>query len=259
MLQGWVIIPVALAYLGVLFAIAYYGDQRADRGRSIIANPYIYALSLGVYATAWTFYGSVGRAAGDGVGFLPIYIGPTLMMALWWLVMRKIIRISKANRITSLADFVVVALRQERAPGGARHHHRGDRRPPLHRAAAQGHLPQLHDLEPVPGRRPARPARGGSRPGGYRILDGAPARDVHDPVRDAAPGCLRAPRGPGRGDRLRVDHQAGRLSRGGPVRDLRDLRRPGRPLSSAPPRMRSSPRFLRHWGALPAATRTGHG
>ena len=106
MLQGWVIIPVALAYLGVLFAIAYYGDQRADRGRSIIANPYIYALSLGVYATAWTFYGSVGRAAGDGVGFLPIYIGPTLMMALWWLVMRKIIRISKTNRITSLADFV---------------------------------------------------------------------------------------------------------------------------------------------------------
>src|SRR5512134_1276939 len=106
MLQSWVIVPVALAYLGVLFAIAYYGDQRADRGRSIIANPYIYALSLGVYATAWTFYGSVGRAAGDGVGFLPIYIGPTLMMALWWLVMRKIIRISKTNRITSLADFV---------------------------------------------------------------------------------------------------------------------------------------------------------
>ncbi len=106
MLQSWVIIPVALAYLGTLFAIAYYGDQRADQGRSIIANPYIYALSLGVYATAWTFYGSVGRAAADGIGFLPIYIGPTLMMALWWVVMRKIIRISKANRITSLADFV---------------------------------------------------------------------------------------------------------------------------------------------------------
>jgi Na+/proline symporter/signal transduction histidine kinase len=106
MLQSWVIIPVSLAYLGTLFAIAYYGDQRADRGRSIIANPYIYALSLGVYATAWTFYGSVGRAASDGVGFLPIYIGPTMMMALWWLVMRKIIRISKMNRITSLADFI---------------------------------------------------------------------------------------------------------------------------------------------------------
>ena len=106
MLQTWVIIPVALGYIGVLFAIARYGDRRADEGRSIIANPYVYSLSLGVYATAWTFYGSVGRAAGDGVGFLPIYIGPTLMMALWWLVMRKIIRISKTNRITSLADFI---------------------------------------------------------------------------------------------------------------------------------------------------------
>ena len=68
--------------------------------------PYIYSLSLGVYATAWTFYGSVGRAAADGVGFLPIYLGPTILMALWWLVIRKIIRISKTNRITSLADFV---------------------------------------------------------------------------------------------------------------------------------------------------------
>ncbi len=106
MLQSWVIIPVTLAYLGVLFGVAYYGDKRADAGRSIIANPYIYSLSLGVYATAWTFYGSVGRAASDGVGFLPIYIGPTLMMALWWLVVRKIVRISKTHRITSLADFV---------------------------------------------------------------------------------------------------------------------------------------------------------
>ena len=106
MLQSFVIVPAALAYIGVLFAIARYGDRRADQGRSIIASPYIYALSLGVYATAWTFYGSVGRAAADGVGFLPIYIGPTLMMALWWIVLRKIVRISKANRITSLADFV---------------------------------------------------------------------------------------------------------------------------------------------------------
>jgi Na+/proline symporter/nitrogen-specific signal transduction histidine kinase len=106
MLQNWVIIPVALAYLGALFGIAYYADRRADQGRSVIANPYVYALSLGVYATAWTFYGSVGRAAADGVGFLPIYLGPTMMMALWWLVLRKIIRISKANRITSLADFI---------------------------------------------------------------------------------------------------------------------------------------------------------
>src|SRR6476661_11106938 len=106
MLQGPVIILTSFAYLGLLFAIAYYADQRADAGRPAIASPYIYSLSLAVYATAWTFYGSVGRAAIDGVGFLPIYIGPTLMIALWWIVMRKILRISKQNRITSLADFI---------------------------------------------------------------------------------------------------------------------------------------------------------
>jgi len=106
MLNEPAIILVSFAYLGVLFGIAYYADGRADAGRSVIASPYIYSLSLAVYATAWTFYGSVGRAASDGIGFLPIYIGPTLMIALWWVVLRKILRISKQNRITSLADFI---------------------------------------------------------------------------------------------------------------------------------------------------------
>ena len=118
MLQGWVIVLTSFAYLGLLFAIAYYADQRADAGRSVIASPYIYSLSLGVYATAWTFYGSVGRAAADGVGFLPIYIGPTLMIALWWVVMRKIIRISKRNRITSLADFIASRYGKSALLGG---------------------------------------------------------------------------------------------------------------------------------------------
>src|SRR4051812_43685100 len=118
MLNPWAVVTISVAYVGLLFAIAYYGDKRADRGRSIIANPYIYSLSLGVYATAWTFYGSVGRAASDGVGFLPIYIGPTLMIALWWVVMRKIIRISKQNRITSLADFIASRYGKSALLGG---------------------------------------------------------------------------------------------------------------------------------------------
>jgi Na+/proline symporter/nitrogen-specific signal transduction histidine kinase len=100
------IILVSLAYIGVLFAIARYGDRRADRGQSIIHNPYVYALSMGVYCTAWTYYGSVGRAAATGVGFLPIYLGPTLMAVLGWFVLRKMVRISKTNRITTIADFV---------------------------------------------------------------------------------------------------------------------------------------------------------
>ncbi len=118
MLQGWVIILVSCAYLGVLFAIAFYGDKRADAGRSIIANPYIYALSMAVYATSWTFYGSVGRAAENGVGFLPIYLGPTLAAALWWLILRKMIRISKVNRITSIADFIASRYGKSSLLGG---------------------------------------------------------------------------------------------------------------------------------------------
>ncbi len=118
MLQGWLILLASFAYLGVLFAIAYYGDKRADAGRSIISNPYVYALSLAVYCTSWTFYGSVGRAAGSGIGFLTIYIGPTLMALLWWVVLRKIIRISKANRITSIADFVASRYGKSTLLGG---------------------------------------------------------------------------------------------------------------------------------------------
>ena len=118
MLQGWVIVAASFGYIGMLFAIAYFADKRALAGRSVIANPVIYSLSLAVYATAWTFYGSVGRAASDGVGFLPIYIGPTLMIFLWWFVVRKMIRISKVNRITSLADLVASRYGKSALLGG---------------------------------------------------------------------------------------------------------------------------------------------
>ena len=98
--------------------IAYYGDKRADAGRSIISNPYIYALSLAVYCTAWTFYGSVGLATQSGLSFLTIYIGPTLMAMLGWLVLRKIIRISKVHRITSIADFIASRYGKSPTLGG---------------------------------------------------------------------------------------------------------------------------------------------
>jgi Na+/proline symporter len=89
-----------------------------DRGRSIISNPYIYTLSIAVYCTAWTFYGSVGRAAETGVGFMPIYLGPTLMAALWWFLLRKMIRIAKVYRITSIADFLASRYGKSSLIGG---------------------------------------------------------------------------------------------------------------------------------------------
>ena len=106
MLSGPVIITVAFLYLCLLFAIAYYVDRRAAEGRSLIGNPVIYALSIAVYCTSWTFYGSVGRAASTGVGFLPIYLGPTLTFVVGLMLIRKMIRISKVNRTTSIADFI---------------------------------------------------------------------------------------------------------------------------------------------------------
>jgi Na+/proline symporter len=117
-LPHWLILLVSFGYLGLLFAVAYYGDKRADAGRSIISNPYVYTFSIAVYCTGWTFYGSVGRAASQGIGFLPVYLGPTLVATVWWLVLRKIIRLSKANHITSIADFISSRYGKSAAIGG---------------------------------------------------------------------------------------------------------------------------------------------
>ncbi len=103
-LSGWFIALLSAAYLGLLFAVARFGDARADAGKSIISAN-VYALSLAVYCTSWTFYGSVGRATSGGLSFLTIYLGPTLML-LFVGVIVKMIRISKAQRITSIADFI---------------------------------------------------------------------------------------------------------------------------------------------------------
>ncbi|MGF1560641.1 MAG: ATP-binding protein [Geminicoccaceae bacterium] len=106
MLSTWQILLVAIGYLLVLFAVAYYADQRAERGCSLLHQPAIYALSIAVYCTSWTYYGSVGRATQSGLGFLPIYLGPTLVFGLGWYVLRKIVVIAKDQRITSIADFL---------------------------------------------------------------------------------------------------------------------------------------------------------
>ncbi|NTV12134.1 MAG: histidine kinase, partial [Zoogloea sp.] len=118
MLSAPLVIAISLFYLGLLFAVAHYADRRADRGRSVISHPVVYALSLAVYCTTWTFYGSVGRAASTGIGFLPIYLGPTLMAALWWFVLLKMVRIAKANRITSIADFIASRYGKSQLLGG---------------------------------------------------------------------------------------------------------------------------------------------
>ncbi|MBN9020556.1 MAG: sodium:solute symporter, partial [Rhizobiales bacterium] len=100
------VVAVSLAYLVLLFTIAWYGDRRADAGRSLIRSPVVYTFSLAVYCTSWTFYGAVGTAARRGIEFLTIYTGPTVVFLGWWFLLRKIARISKSQRITSIADFI---------------------------------------------------------------------------------------------------------------------------------------------------------
>ena len=111
------IILCSLLYLALLFLIAERAEQRSKRRPSPSQNPYIYALSLAVFCTAWTFYGSVGRAATNGVDFLATYIGPTLGAPLWWVVGRKLIRICKEQRITNLADFISARYGKSRGLG----------------------------------------------------------------------------------------------------------------------------------------------
>ncbi|TGE28799.1 sensor histidine kinase [Hymenobacter metallicola] len=100
------VIGFSVGYLALLFGVAYAAERRSAERRSLVSNPYVYALSMAVYCTAWTYYGSVGRAAHFGLEFVGIYLGPTLLAPAWWLVLRKIIRICRLQRLTSIADFI---------------------------------------------------------------------------------------------------------------------------------------------------------
>lgn len=104
MIATWILALLTFVYLGSLFAVARFGDRRADAGRSVI-NATVYALAIAVFCTSWTFYGSVGRATTGGLSFLTTYLGPTIMF-LFAAVILKMIRISKSLRLTSIADFI---------------------------------------------------------------------------------------------------------------------------------------------------------
>ncbi len=101
------LIAVSLAYVAALFLVAFYAERLAARGRGAwLRSPIVYTLSLSVYCTAWTFYGAVGSAARAGLEFLAIYMGPTLVLVGWWWVLRKIVRIGRSQKITSIADLI---------------------------------------------------------------------------------------------------------------------------------------------------------
>ena len=102
----WEIAFLSIAYLGILFLLAFWAEKKKAQNKSLINNPLIYALSLAIYCSAWTFYGSVGQITSNGLSFLSVYLGPTLVMILAWEFVRKMVRIAKIHNITNIADFI---------------------------------------------------------------------------------------------------------------------------------------------------------
>ena len=105
MLSGWFIIIISLLYVCLLFGIAYYGDK-TERGKRYASHPAVYALSLAVYCSSWTFYGAVGRATDTGWEFIATYLGPAIIFIFGWRLMEKMVLISKQQNITTIADFL---------------------------------------------------------------------------------------------------------------------------------------------------------
>ncbi|MEJ8570994.1 PAS domain-containing hybrid sensor histidine kinase/response regulator [Microbaculum marinum] len=105
-MQGWVVVATAVVYIAFLFAVASYGDRLALRGRWRGARPFIYSMSLCVYCTSWTFFGSVGLSARTGLDFLPVYLGAGIMIGLGYPIVLRIVRLAKDQNITSIADFI---------------------------------------------------------------------------------------------------------------------------------------------------------
>src|SRR5579862_4525805 len=115
MLQGWIIIILALAYIGFLFLVASYGDRRRELARGAASRLLIYPLSLAIYCTSWTFFGSVGLASRGGLDFFAIYIGPMVMVGLAYPLLIRIVRLAKGQNITSIADLIAARYGKSQA------------------------------------------------------------------------------------------------------------------------------------------------
>jgi Na+/proline symporter/signal transduction histidine kinase/ActR/RegA family two-component response regulator len=115
MLQGWVVVVIALAYIGFLFLVASYGDRMRELARGASSRLLIYPLSLAIYCTSWTFFGSVGLASRTGFDFLTIYIGPMLMVGLAYPLLIRIVRLAKSQNSTSIADFIAARYGKSQA------------------------------------------------------------------------------------------------------------------------------------------------
>ena len=117
MLAEPTVLALSLAYLGLLFAVAWFGDRYARDWSASSLAPAVYGLSLAIYCTSWTFYGAVGRAATSGIDFILIYTGPALVVTAGFPILRKMVRLAKQHNVTSIADFLASRYGKSRAVG----------------------------------------------------------------------------------------------------------------------------------------------
>src|SRR5262245_55932782 len=97
MIEAWSVVALALGYVSALFALAWYADRASRPGRGGSGRPLVYALSLAVYCTSWTFFGSVGLSASSGYSFIPVYLGPVLLFVFGWRLLLRIVRLAKSQ------------------------------------------------------------------------------------------------------------------------------------------------------------------
>ena len=117
-MNSTLIFAAVIGYIGFLFYVAHMAERKTPLAEKLARSPVVYALSLAVYCTSWTYYGSVGKAASSGLSFLAIYLGPTIMICLWWILLKRMVRIKNRYRVTSIADFISARYKKSRLLAG---------------------------------------------------------------------------------------------------------------------------------------------
>lgn len=113
----YTLVIIGILYLLLIFLAGWFFERKLSGSAFRPWMPYVYALALAVYCTAWTFYGSIGRAANSGLSFILIYLGPTLALFLWYPVSKKLFRLKNSQGISSLADFLAARYGKSQALG----------------------------------------------------------------------------------------------------------------------------------------------
>jgi Na+/proline symporter len=106
LVSSWVLLLVSIGYAALLFGVAWWGDRRPMYPDRPWLRPVVYSLALAVYCSSWTFYGAVGSAVRNGIGYLPIYLGPLLLLLFGWRIIERLALIARSQNTVSIADFI---------------------------------------------------------------------------------------------------------------------------------------------------------